>query len=68
MFVFLDRLGLSGMIEGETAPNYIHVAGTNGKGSVTAFVQSLLVEQGWRTGAMFSSLCFRCEGASAVWA
>lgn len=33
---------------------YIHVAGTNGKGSTTAFLQSLLVEQGYRTGAFFS--------------
>ncbi len=35
-------------------PKYIHVAGTNGKGSVTAYIQSLLVAHGYRTGAFFS--------------
>ncbi len=35
-------------------PKYIHVAGTNGKGSVTAYLQSLLVAHGYRTGAFFS--------------
>lgn len=34
--------------------NYVHVAGTNGKGSVTAMVQSILVEAGFVTGAFFS--------------
>jgi dihydrofolate synthase/folylpolyglutamate synthase len=35
-------------------PQYIHVAGTNGKGSTTAYLQSLMVEAGFRTGAFFS--------------
>lgn len=35
-------------------PRFVHIAGTNGKGSVTAFVQSILAEQSWRTGAYFS--------------
>jgi dihydrofolate synthase/folylpolyglutamate synthase len=35
-------------------PRFLHVAGTNGKGSVTAFLQSMLVEHGVRTGAFFS--------------
>jgi len=61
------RLGLDRMQEfaraaglndslGSTAdgPQFIHVAGTNGKGSTTAFVQSILVESGYRTGAFFS--------------
>jgi dihydrofolate synthase/folylpolyglutamate synthase len=39
-------------------PDFVHVTGTNGKGSVTAFVQSLLVEQGWATGAYFSPYVF----------
>ena len=33
---------------------FLHVAGTNGKGSTTATIQSILVEQGFRTGAYFS--------------
>ncbi len=33
---------------------FIHVAGTNGKGSTTAMIQSALVEQGISTGAFFS--------------
>lgn len=37
-----------------TGPQFIHVAGTNGKGSTTAYVQSMLVQAGLRTGAFFS--------------
>ena len=46
-----DLLDSLGDLDG---PQYIHIAGTNGKGSVTAFLQSLLVESGYRTGAFFS--------------
>lgn len=35
-------------------PKFIHIAGTNGKGSTTAMVQSCLVEQGYATGAFYS--------------
>lgn len=38
----------------EPKAQFLHIAGTNGKGSVTASVQSLLVEQGFMTGAYFS--------------
>ncbi len=55
------RLGLDRMQEfarraglDQGGPRYIQIAGTNGKGSVTAFVQSLLIEQGYRAGAFFS--------------
>lgn len=50
---FLHLAGLDDAI-GLDKPKFIHVAGTNGKGSVTAFLQSLLVEQGWKAGATFS--------------
>ncbi len=33
---------------------FIHIAGTNGKGSTTAFISSILIESGYRTG-MFTS-------------
>lgn len=33
---------------------YIHVAGTNGKGSVTAFISSILMEAGYRVGVYTS--------------
>ena len=33
---------------------YIHIAGTNGKGSTAAMISSVLVEQGYRTG-LFTS-------------
>ncbi len=33
---------------------FIHVAGTNGKGSVTAYLQSIFIEAGFRVGAFFS--------------
>lgn len=44
---------LAGLLE-PPQPKYIHIAGTNGKGSTTAFVQSILVSQGWKTGGYFS--------------
>ncbi|MCW5938526.1 MAG: hypothetical protein KF884_06745 [Fimbriimonadaceae bacterium] len=65
------RLGLDRMQEFvrrlpiEHWPDFVHVTGTNGKGSVTAIVQSVLVEQGWTTGAYFSpyvyDLCERVQ-------
>jgi dihydrofolate synthase/folylpolyglutamate synthase len=51
---FVRRAGLEDSIGPEGGPQFIQVAGTNGKGSTTAFVQSLLVESGYRTGAYFS--------------
>ncbi len=55
----LDRMReLVRRLDLDHTPRYVHVAGTNGKGSVTAFVQSLLVEQGYRTGATYSPYVF----------
>ena len=51
---FINRAGLTDSVGSSNDPKYIHVAGTNGKGSTTAFLQSLLVEAGYRTGAFFS--------------
>jgi len=51
---FARRAGLYGALGEVGGPQFVHIAGTNGKGSVTAFAQSLLVEQGYRTGAFFS--------------
>jgi len=51
---FARRIGLADSLGGIGGPQYIHVAGTNGKGSTTAFLQSLMVETGTRTGAFFS--------------
>ncbi|HMS56775.1 MAG TPA: folylpolyglutamate synthase/dihydrofolate synthase family protein [Fimbriimonadaceae bacterium] len=48
---FLTRAGLSEVVN---QPLFIHVAGTNGKGSVTEFVQSLLIAHGYQTGGYFS--------------
>lgn len=47
---FMRRLGLPNGGQ----PRFIHVAGTNGKGSTTAFVRSLATGQGYRTGGYFS--------------
>ena len=33
----------------------IHVVGTNGKGSVTTMLSTVLTEQGYRTGSMMSA-------------
>lgn len=52
---FVRRAGLADALgRGAEGPRYLHVAGTNGKGSVTAYLQSMLVEHGFRTGAFFS--------------
>ncbi|MCD8391518.1 MAG: bifunctional folylpolyglutamate synthase/dihydrofolate synthase, partial [Firmicutes bacterium] len=45
----LARLG-----EPQKIGNYIHIAGTNGKGSVAAMLSQILTEQGYKTG-MFTS-------------
>jgi len=50
---FVRRASLEHAVDG-TGPRFIHIGGTNGKGSVTAFVQSIAVEHGYRTGAFFS--------------
>ncbi|HLO98691.1 MAG TPA: cyanophycin synthetase, partial [Fimbriimonas sp.] len=54
MAEFALRAGLEGSLGDGSSPKFIHVAGTNGKGSVTAMLQSCLIEQGHRTGAFFS--------------
>lgn len=46
---FLERMGNPG----QAIPK-IHVAGTNGKGSVCAYLQSLLKEKGCKTGGFIS--------------
>lgn len=52
---FLRRAGLEDALGwGPASPRFVHVAGTNGKGSTTAFLQSLLVALGYRTGATYS--------------
>lgn len=54
MAEFARRIGLQNSLGEPGGPQFIHVAGTNGKGSVTAMIQSCLIEQGFRTGAFFS--------------
>ena len=51
---FARRLGVA---DGGT-PRFVHVAGTNGKGSTTAMAQSLGIAQGFRTGGYFSPYVF----------
>jgi dihydrofolate synthase/folylpolyglutamate synthase len=54
MQAFVERAGLLDSLGAPPGPQYVHVAGTNGKGSVTAFVQSMLLSAGFHTGAFFS--------------
>lgn len=54
MSAFVEAAGLSDVMGAPGGPQYIHVAGTNGKGSVTAFLQSMMLSAGYRTGAFFS--------------
>jgi dihydrofolate synthase / folylpolyglutamate synthase len=58
MAEFARRANLSDALGSPGGPQYIHIAGTNGKGTVTAFVQSILVEHGYRTGAFFSPFVY----------
>ncbi|MCC7435172.1 MAG: bifunctional folylpolyglutamate synthase/dihydrofolate synthase [Methanoregulaceae archaeon] len=53
MEAFLRAANLDNNL-GSGMTQYLHVAGTNGKGSVTAYLQSILVEAGYATGAFFS--------------
>ncbi len=43
--VLLEKLGSP-----EKTLKFVHVAGTNGKGSTCAFIQSVLMEAGYLTG------------------
>lgn len=51
---FATRAGLVNALGDPEGPQYIHVAGTNGKGSTTAYLQSILHESGYRVGSFFS--------------
>lgn len=50
---FVARAGLEDYASGQGV-RFFHVAGTNGKGSVAEFAQSMLHSQGLRTGGFFS--------------
>ena len=50
---FLARLG-----NPEKGLRFVHVAGTNGKGSTTAYLSSILTEQGYKTGTYISPSVF----------
>jgi dihydrofolate synthase / folylpolyglutamate synthase len=50
----VEVLGLSEFVWGGSRPRYIHVAGTNGKGSVCAYLQSILAEMGTKAGTAAS--------------
>ncbi|MCG9894216.1 MAG: hypothetical protein MH204_01915, partial [Fimbriimonadaceae bacterium] len=43
-----------GFVAGDSRPDYFHVAGTNGKGSVVCFLQHILAAHGRRVGACAS--------------
>ncbi len=44
----------AGLNEELGRPKHFHIAGTNGKGSVTAYIQSILIAAGHPTGGFFS--------------
>lgn len=58
MAVLLGRMGLEGNLGGESGTRYIHVAGTNGKGSTVRFVECILESQGFQTGATYSPFVY----------
>ena len=55
---FLRRAGLADATGVTPTPQFLHVAGTNGKGSTTAFLHAMLQAQGYRTGAFFSPFVY----------
>lgn len=58
MAELVQRARLSSSLGALPGPQFLHVAGTNGKGSTTAYLQSILVESGHTTGAFFSPYVF----------
>jgi dihydrofolate synthase/folylpolyglutamate synthase len=54
MHALIECVNLSSYVAGKENARFIHVAGTNGKGSVTAYLQSIFVESGFQAGAFFS--------------
>lgn len=56
MEVFLDRLD-----NPQVGLQAFHVAGTNGKGSVTAMIAAALAEAGYKSGAFFSPYVYQFE-------
>jgi dihydrofolate synthase/folylpolyglutamate synthase len=58
MQAFVDKIGLQDALGAPTGPQFIHVAGTNGKGSVTTYLQSILIEAGYKTGSFFSPFVY----------
>ena len=51
---FLARLG-----NPENELKFVHVAGTNGKGSTSAYLSSIFKAQGYKTGTYISPSVFR---------
>lgn len=58
MRAFVHRAGLDDTLGGMPSPRYLHVAGTNGKGSVTAYLQSTLHEAGVCVGGYYSPFVY----------
>lgn len=54
MMRLLELLDLQDYVWGPQKPKYLHVAGTNGKGSVTCMIKQILLSHGFKTGAAFS--------------
>lgn len=53
----IERL-LAELDNPQKGPDYVHIAGTNGKGSVLAFVSTALQKAGYRVGRYFSPAVF----------
>jgi len=53
MAAFVRAAGLESAIGGPDR-KFVHIAGTNGKGSTTAFAEAMLRAAGYRTGGFFS--------------
>ena len=57
----LDRLG-----NPQDAVPYVHVAGTNGKGSVIAYLYTTLTRAGYKVGRYISPTLYSYKNAAAV--
>ena len=66
--LYMDEISVSGMVMGldsikellrrlddpEKQLKYVHIAGTNGKGSILAYISTVLKTAGYKTGRFFS--------------
>jgi dihydrofolate synthase/folylpolyglutamate synthase len=78
--IFMQNVGKKGMVmtldpllelckrlgNPQNDTSFVHIAGTNGKGSVLSMTSSCLEKAGYRTGRFFSPQVFSCEPTVSI--